>query len=181
MRYSLLFGVALLTTLGTGCQSAWDAPAALPKLTAGAESAAARVAVVYHPGGSNFTERVVLILGEMLAERGFAVDIMAAGPDVVIPQASYRSIVIASPVYGSVIRPPVQAFLAANKPWDTPVLAVLTGAFDGYFDTYDKPNLERCLAECGAVLSRSVKILTMASDAVIRDGLAPIIAGLEGL
>lgn len=150
--------LCLLTLFGMGCQSLWDRPADRDPVMLGSDAAAVRCIVVYHPGASSFVTDTVDELGAELAARGFSVELMTAGPDKKIPRDSFNALILASPVYGAEIRPPVKEFVAHNAPFTVPVFVLLTGLFPGFYQEYDLPNLEKFLGEYGLTLTAATKL-----------------------
>jgi hypothetical protein len=162
-----------------GCQSVWDEPVISDMISLGTGGTAGRVAIVYHPGGSSFPERAIIGLAEELVSRGFVVDIATASPQTAIEQSLYCALVLGSPVYGSAVRPPVMDFVSANAPFSMPVFALLTGAFAGFYETYDLPNLVAFAATYDVTITAAIKIKKGASRRRIRRQVGELADELE--
>jgi hypothetical protein len=128
---SLVSAIGGMVGVGNGLAARFDIPnAAAPVIMGGADSLHT-AAIVYHPGGSAFPKRVVTALGEKLAARGCRVVVMTAHPALGFEEKAFGALVLCSPVYGGVIRPPLQEFVAAHAPFSIPVYAIVTGGMPG--------------------------------------------------
>lgn len=149
--------IGALVGVGTTLSNRFDQPKSESALVIGKECSSGRIAIVFHPGGSGFTRGIVKQLGEDLAQRGYAVTVLTAHPDVDFDQGAYRALVIVSPVYGGEIRPPLLAFMHAHSPLSIPVFAVLTGWFGAMRDA-DLQRLSQATAQDSLTIREAVKI-----------------------
>jgi len=180
MKRLLTAAASLLLILPMmGCQSVWDEPISSEIISLGAGGLAGRVAIVYHPGGSSFPRNVMMELGETLASRDYVVDISTASPETLFEQSSYSALVLGSPIYGAEIRPPVADFVSTNAPFSMPVFALLTGAFPGFFDTSDLPNLVAFAATCDVTITKAIKIKKGARPDQVRQQVGELVDAIE--
>jgi hypothetical protein len=122
----------------------------------GTDASKGRVAVVYHPGMSPFTEQTVKLLASELNKKGYSVTLMTASRKAAV-EPSHKAVVVSSPVYGGVTRPPMDDFLAANGPFTAPCFAFLTGGGPSV-KGLDVERIEAMVKMEGGALAGGIKI-----------------------
>ncbi len=150
--------IGSLVSVGTVLSERFDKPRSEAPVVIGEGSSSGQIAIVYHPGGSRFTRKIVTRLGEDLAARGYAVSIMTAHPGLALDQKSYKALILASPVYGGQIRPPLREFVNAHPPISLPVFAILAGWFAAFKDE-DLQRLSELASQKGMKLKETTKLV----------------------
>jgi hypothetical protein len=107
------------------------------------------------------------------------VDIMTAGPGASFDRDAYDALVVGSPVYGAMTRPPIRSFIDASAPLAVPVFAYVTGWFPDTFESNDLPALEGMLNRAGARLIAAIKIKAGTKDAGIKERTQALIDGID--
>jgi hypothetical protein len=124
--YFIFAVVALPAGIGSLIFGIGDRERYAPPVVVGGNGSKGRIAIVYHPGMSPFTERSIRKLAADLNAKGYSATLMTANRKTVV-EPSYKAVVVSSPVYGGMTRPPLDDFLAANNPLPMPCFAFLTG------------------------------------------------------
>jgi hypothetical protein len=176
---ALVSVIGSLVSIGTGLSDRFDRPRSEAPIVMGGGSSSASIAIVYHPGGSGFTKKIVTRLGEDLAARGYAVSIMTAHPGRAFDQKSYRALILASPVYGGEIRPPLKEFVDAHSPLSLPVFAILAGWFAA-FNEADLQRLSELASKGGANLKKSIKLVWGGSRKAFGERIASFADVIDG-
>ncbi|MBN2049618.1 MAG: hypothetical protein JW760_04180 [Spirochaetales bacterium] len=156
--YKILGLFPAIFLFSMGCQFTGDIHAQHDAAASEIGESTGTIAVVYDPGGSPFPAKTVKILADELKARGYLVEIMTAGPELLLAQSRYQALILGSPVHGAEVLPPVKAFISANPHLSIPVFAVLTGLFPKFYESYDLPNLTTLLGQSGISLTGSIKI-----------------------
>ncbi|MCL6613803.1 MAG: hypothetical protein K6U03_04160, partial [Firmicutes bacterium] len=128
VQYWIFFFLLILPAgLGLWAIEYLDRERRLPPVVLGDRAAEKEIAVVYHPGGSRFTGDVLRHLGERLGEAGYKVTLYSAHRDLRVDLGKAAAVGLASPVYASSIRPPLQRFIAASDFSGRRCFVLLTG------------------------------------------------------
>lgn len=97
--------------------------------TLNAGGATGRVLLVYHPGLSDFQDRVVTAYTEGLVQRGWEIDQTTASQEAPADPSGYNLVVIGSPIYGAAVARPLADYVARVGDFlGRPVVILLTGA-----------------------------------------------------
>ena len=97
--------------------------------TLNAGGATGRVLLVYHPGLSDFQDRVVTAFAEGLAQRGWEIDQTTASQQAPADPSGYDLVVIGSPIYGGTVAKPLADYVARVGDFlGKPAVILLTGA-----------------------------------------------------
>jgi NAD(P)H-dependent FMN reductase len=86
--------------------------------------------VVYHPGLSDFPERIVGAFADGLAQTGWRIDRTTASKEAPADVAAYDLVVLASPIYGGLSKPMADYIARVDDFAGKPVVVILTGAGD---------------------------------------------------
>lgn len=131
IQYWIVFVLCILpTSVGLWVIESFDRERRLEPIVLGAEKAAKEIAVVYHPGGSDFTAGVLRKLSERLGDAGYRVVLHSAHRGLRLDPGKTAAMGFASPVYGGEIRPPLRRFIQKADLGGRRCFAVLTGGPD---------------------------------------------------
>jgi len=126
--YFLTYIIILPAGVGSAVVSILDREKNIPAETIGSDDSVEQIYMVYHPGMSKFTTKVLRALAENIAQNNYKVTLYSAGKDLQINLADARAIGFASPVYAGVIRPPLLDFIQRNELSGIECFVVLTGS-----------------------------------------------------
>jgi len=126
--YFLTYIIILPAGVGSAVVSILDREKNIPAETIGSDDSIEQIYMVYHPGMSKFTTKVLRALAENIAQNNYKVTLYSAGKDLQINLADARAIGFASPVYAGVIRPPLSDFIQRNELSGIECFVVLTGS-----------------------------------------------------
>jgi len=96
--------------------------------TIGSDDSTEQIYIVYHPGMSKFTTKVLRALAEDIAQNNYKITLYCAGKDLQINLQDARAIGFASPVYAGFIRPPLEDFIQRSELSGIECFVVLTGS-----------------------------------------------------
>ena len=134
MRNGLLVAAALLLSLAGAAVMVWWAAAretATPVMPLSTSGTNGRALVVYHPGLSDFPDRITAAFGAGLAASGWRVDRTTASQQAPTDLAAYDLLVLASPVYANAAAPALSRYVdRAGDFGAKPVVLVFTAAGD---------------------------------------------------
>jgi hypothetical protein len=125
--YFLTYIIILPAGAGSMVVSILDREKNIPAETIGSDDSAEQIYIVYHPGISKFTTKVLKALAENIAGNNYKVTLFCAGKDLQINLQDARAIGFASPVYAGLIRPPLSDFIQRNEFSGIKCFVVLTG------------------------------------------------------
>lgn len=100
-----------------------------PVATISAGSGTGTALIVYHPGLSDFPDRIVAAYAEGLAEAGWRVDRTTASKAAPADFAPYDVVILAGPVYGGLSKP-LSDYIARVDFAGRPVVVMVMGAGD---------------------------------------------------
>jgi len=126
--YFLTYIIILPAGVGSAVVSILDREKNIPAETIGSDDSIEQIYMVYHPGMSKFTTKVLRALAENIAQNNYKVTLYSAGKDLQINLADARAIGFASPVYAGLIRPPLEDFIQRNELSGIECFVVLTGS-----------------------------------------------------
>ncbi len=126
--YFLTYIIILPAGVGSAVVSILDREKNIPAETIGSDDSIEQIYIVYHPGMSKFTTKVLRALAENIAQNNYKVTLYSAGKDLQINLADARAIGFASPVYAGLIRPPLEDFIQRNELSGIECFVVLTGS-----------------------------------------------------
>jgi hypothetical protein len=126
--YFLTFIIILPTGVASMVVSISDREKNIPPETIGSDDYPEQIYIVYHPGGSKFTTKVLRALAKNIARNNYKVTLYCAGKDLQINLQDARAIGFASPVYAGLIRPPLEDFIQQNEFSGIKCFVVLTGS-----------------------------------------------------
>jgi len=125
--YFLTYIIILPAGVGSVVVSILDREKNIPAETIGSDDFTEQIYIIYHPGGSKFTTKVLKALAEDIAQNNYKVTLHCAGKDLQINLQDARAIGFASPVYAGLIRPPLENFIQRNEFSGIKCFVVLTG------------------------------------------------------
>ena len=126
--YFLTFIIILPAGVVSMVVSISDREKNIPPETIGSDDCPEQIYIVYHPGGSKFTTKVVRTLAENITQNNYKVTLYCAGKDLHINLQDARAIGFASPVYAGLIRPPLEDFIQQNEFSGIKCFVVLAGS-----------------------------------------------------
>jgi hypothetical protein len=126
--YFLTYIIILPAGVGSAVVSILDREKNIPAEIIGSDDSIEQIYMVYHPGMSKFTTKVLRALAENIAQNNYKVTLYSAGKDLQINLADARAIGFASPVYAGLIRPPLEDFIQRNELSGIECFVVLTGS-----------------------------------------------------
>ena len=127
--YFLTYIIILPAGVGSAVISVLDREKNIPAEKMGSDDSTEQIYIVYHPGGSKFTTKVLRALAEDIARNNYKVTLYCAGKDLQINLQDARAIGFASPVYAGFIRPPLADFIQRNEFSGIKCFVVLTGSY----------------------------------------------------
>ena len=101
-----------------------------PVTTIDPEGRAGQALLVYHPGLSDFPDRIVGAFSDGLVQAGWRIDRTTASQQAPADLVGYDLVVLASPLYGGLARPVADYIARVGDFADRPVVIILTGAGD---------------------------------------------------
>ncbi|OGD14065.1 hypothetical protein A2V47_04345 [Candidatus Atribacteria bacterium RBG_19FT_COMBO_35_14] len=125
--YFLIYIIILPMGAGSAVLSILDREKNIPAETIGSDDSTEQIYIVYHPGMSEFTTKVLRVLAEDIAQNNYKVILYSAGKDLQINLQDARAIGFASPVYAGFIRPPLEDFIQRNELSGIECFVILTG------------------------------------------------------
>jgi Tfp pilus assembly major pilin PilA len=97
--------------------------------TLNAGGATGRALLVYHPGLSEFQDRIVAAFTDGLVQAGWEVDQTTASEQAPADPSGYDLVVVGSPIYGGTVAKPLADYVARLGDFlGKPVVILLTGA-----------------------------------------------------
>jgi hypothetical protein len=126
--YFLTYIIILPAGAGSMVFSILDREKNIPAETIGSDDSTEQIYIVYHPGMSEFTVKVLRVLAEDIAQNNYKVILYCAGKDLQINLQDARAIGFASPIYVGHIRPPLENFIQRNEFSGIECFVVLTGS-----------------------------------------------------
>jgi hypothetical protein len=100
-----------------------------PLTTLNPDGVAGTALLVYHPGLSDFPDRIVTAFADGLVQSGWTVDRTTASGKAPAEFAAYDLVVLGSPIYGGPAKP-LSDYIARADFGGKPVVLLLTGAGD---------------------------------------------------
>lgn len=157
--YFLTYIIILPAGVGSAVVSILDREKNIPAETIGSDDSIEQIYMVYHPGMSKFTTKVLRALAENIAQNNYKVTLYSAGKDLQINLADARAIGFASPVYAGVIRPPLEDFIQRNELSGIECFVVLTGGGEETMDA-DTVKAAKLIEEKGGKIVGKEKFIT---------------------
>jgi len=142
--YFLTYIIILPAGVGSAVLSILGRERNIPAETIGSDDSTEQIYIVYHPGISKFTTKVLRALAENIAGNNYKVILYSAEKDLQINLQDAKAIGFASPVYAGLIRPPLENFIQRNEFSGIKCFVVLTGA--------DKEGRERDTAKAAKLI-----------------------------
>ncbi|MGE5599701.1 MAG: flavodoxin family protein [Bacteroidota bacterium] len=128
IQYWIVFMICILPAgVGLWVIESFDRERRSEPIVLGAQEAAAEIAVIYHPGGSNFTGHVLRRLGGRLGDAGYRVVLHSAHRGLRLDLDRAHAVGFASPVYAGAIRPPLRQFVQSADLRGRRCFVILTG------------------------------------------------------
>jgi len=125
--YFLTYIIILPVGAGSMVFSILDREKNIPAETIGSDDSTEQIYIVYHPGMSNFTTKVLRAFAGNITQNNYKVTLYCAGKDLQINLQDARAIGFASPIYVGLIRPPLSDFIQRNEFSGIECFVVLTG------------------------------------------------------
>ena len=126
--YFLTYIIILPAGAGSTVFSILDREKNIPAETIGSDDPTEQIYIVYHPGMSKFTTKVLRALAENIAQNNYKVTLYCAEKDLKINLQDARAIGFASPIYAGFIRPPLENFIQRNEFSGIECFVVLAGS-----------------------------------------------------
>jgi len=166
--YFLTYIIILPAGVGSAVVSILDREKNIPAETIGSDDSTEQIYIVYHPGASKFTTKVLRALAENIAQNNYKVTLYSAGKDLQINLADARAIGFASPVYGGVIRPPLSDFIQRNELSGIECFVVLTGGGKESIDV-DTAKAAQSIEEKGGKIIGKEKFITFDKENALQE------------
>ena len=157
--YFLTYIVILSAGAGSMLISILDREKNIPAETIGSDDSTEQIYIVYHPGMSKFTTKVLRTLAENIAGNNYKVTLYCAGKDLQINLQDARVIGFASPVYAGLIRPPLENFIQRSEFSGIECFVALTGA-DKESIEVDTSKAAKLIEEKGGKIIGKEKFIT---------------------
>jgi hypothetical protein len=130
----LIVAVVVIIVLGAGSMmwvvSSVSTERVTPLTTLNPDGATGKALVVYHPGLSDFTEKVVGSFADGLSQSGWRVDRTTASKEAPADVSPYDLVILGSPIYGGLSKPMAGYIARVADFAGKPVVIILTGAGD---------------------------------------------------
>jgi len=126
--YFLTYIIILPAGVGSIVLSILDREKNIPPETIGSEDCPEQIYIVYHPGMSKFTAKVLRTLAENIAQNNCKVTLYYVEKDLKINLKEARIIGFASPVYAGSIRQKLANFIQQSELLGKECFVVLTGS-----------------------------------------------------
>ncbi len=166
--YFLTYIIILPMGAGSMMFSILDREKNIPAETIGSDDSTEQIYIVYHPGGSKFTTKVLRALAENIAQNNYKVTLYCAGKDLQINLQDARAIGFASPVYAGFIRPPLSDFIQRNEFSGMKCFVVLTGGNKESIDV-DTAKAAKLIEEKGGKIIGKEKFITSDKEDELQD------------
>ena len=166
--YFLTYIIILPMSAVSAVFSILDREKNIPMEIIGSDDSTEQIYIVYHPGASKFTTKVLRALAEDIAQNNYKVTLYYAGKDLQINLADARAIGFASPVYGGVIRPPLEDFIQRNELLGIECFVVLTGGGKGSMDV-DTAKAAKLIEEKGGKIIGKEKFITSDKEGELQE------------
>jgi len=157
--YFLTYIIILPAGVGSAVISIMDREKNIPAETIGSDDSTEQIYIVYHPGGSKFTTKVLRALAEDIAQNNYKVTLYCAGKDLQINLKEARAIGFASPVYADLIRPPLADFIQRNEFSGIKCFVVLTGSYNKERREVDIAKVAKLIEEKGGMVIGKEKFM----------------------
>jgi len=157
--YFLTYIIILPAGVGSMVLSILDREKNIPPETIGSDDSTEQIYIVYHPGMSKFTTKVLRALAENITQNNYKVTLYSAGKDLQINLQDARVIGFASPVYAGFIRPPLENFIQRNEFSGIKCFVVLTGG-DKEGRERDTSKVAKLIEEKGGIIIGREKFIT---------------------
>ncbi|MGB6369720.1 MAG: hypothetical protein WBF68_01620 [Atribacterota bacterium] len=131
----------------------------IPAETIGSDNSTEQIYIVYHPGMSKFTTKVLRALAENIGGNNYKVTLFYAGKDLQINLQDAKAIGFASPIYAGFIRPPLENFIQRNEFSGIECFVVLTGGGKESIDV-DTAKAAKLIEEKGGKIIGREKFIT---------------------
>lgn len=158
--YFLTYIIILPTGVGSAVLSILDREKNIPAEIIGSDDCPEQIYIVYHPGMSKFTTKVLRSLAENIALNNYQVTLYAVGEDLQINLPEARAIGFASPVYAGLIRPPLEDFIHRNEFSDLECFIVLTGGGKESKEGSETGKVAKLIEEKGGKIIEKEKFIT---------------------
>jgi len=162
--YFLTYIIILPAGVGSAVISIMDREKNIPAETIGSDDSTEQIYIVYHPGGSKFTTKVLRALAEDIAQNNYKVTLYCAGKDLQINLKEARAIGFASPVYADLIRPPLADFIQRNEFSGIKCFAVLTGSYNKERREVDIAKVAKLIEEKSGMVIGKEKFITSGEE-----------------
>ncbi|HER23574.1 MAG TPA: hypothetical protein ENO17_00690 [Candidatus Atribacteria bacterium] len=157
--YFLTYIIILPAGAGSVVVSILDREKNIPAETIGSNDSTEQIYMVYHPGMSKFTTKVLRGLAENITQNNYKVTLYSAGKDLQINLTDARAIGLASPIYAGFIRPPLENFIQRNEFSGIKCFVVLTGGDKGNMDV-ETAKVAKLIEEKGGKIIGKEKFIT---------------------
>ena len=166
--YFLTYIIILPAGVGSTVISILDREKNIPAETIGSDDSTEQIYIVYHPGISKFTTKVLRALAENITQNKYKVTLYSAGKDLQINLQDARAIGFASPVYAGLIRPPLENFIQQNEFSGIECFVVLTGGSKESIDV-DTTKAANLIEEKGGKIIGKEKFITSDKEGELQE------------
>ena len=157
--YFLTYIIILPMGAGSAVLSILDREKNILVETIGSDDSTEQIYIVYHPGMSKFTTKVLRALAENIAQNNYKITLYCARKDLQINLQDAKAIGFASPVYAGAIRPPLEDFIQRNELSDIECFVVLTGGGEEVAEE-DTTKAAKLIEEKGGKIIGKEKFIT---------------------
>ncbi len=166
--YFFTYIIILPMGAGSAVLSILDREKNIPTETIGSDDSTEQIYIVYHPGISEFTIKVLRSLAENIAQNNYKITLYCAGKDLQINLQDARAVGFASPVYAGFIRPPLSDFIQRNELSGIECFVVLTGGGKGSMDV-DTAKAAKLIEEKGGKIIGKEKFITSDKENALQE------------
>lgn len=157
--YFCAYIMVFLPAVGSIIIGRMDRPRNLPPVIAGDLKSQNHIAMVYHPGASDFTADVLTRLSKTLGEEGYKITLYTARSDLSLDTTEVAAVGVASPVYGGRIRPPLENFINNADLRGINCFVILTGG-DGNSSDRETLKAASLIEKRGGIVVDRAKFIT---------------------
>jgi len=166
--YFLTYIIILPAGAGSMVISILDREKNIPAETIGSDDSTEQIYIVYHPGMSKFTTKVLRALAENITQNKYKVTLYSAGKDLQINLQDAKAIGFASPVYAGLIRPPLEDFIQRNELSGIECFVVLTGGGEEVAEA-DTTKAAKLIEEKGGKIIGKEKFITSDKEGELQE------------
>jgi hypothetical protein len=157
--YFLTYIIILPSGLGFLVLSILDREKNIAPETIGSVDYPEQIYLIYHPGMSKFTTKVLHSLAESISQNNYKVTLYNVRKDLQINLKEAKAVGFASPVYAGLIRPPLADFINRNEFSGINCFVVLTGSGEESSEV-DTDKAAKLIEQKGGIIIGKDKFIT---------------------